>query len=370
MKLLHAYDNGSDEKYMDNYNIDSHKLHLHPERVSNWLNGEPIAPLYVEVSPSGSCNHRCIFCSMDFMGYQKRFLDTEIICRRLEEFGTFGVRSVMFAGEGEPLLHKDICRMADTAYASGIDVAFTTNGVLLNQECAARLLPVTSWIKVSCNAATEREYAQVHRTSASDFSRVLQNIKTAATVRAQSGSTCTLGVQCLLLPEYAENIPLLARQTREAGADYLVVKPYTHSPLSLHNSFGHIQYDVYVELEEALRAEETDNFKVVFRREAMRRWDSKKAEFDRCLALPFWAYVDSGANVWGCLRHLNEEQFCYGNLMDKSFPEIWLGEERLAKVRWCTENLDISDCHVTCRMEPINSYLWRLRHPYPHDNFI
>ena len=352
------------------YNIDGHKLNLHPDRVSRWLHGETVYPIYMELSPSGTCNHRCIFCSMDFMGYKKRFLDADVICRRLEECGQLGVRSVMFAGEGEPLLHKDICRMALAAHQSGIDVAFTTNGVLLDAERASRLLPVTSWIKVSCNAATEQEYAKVHRTAASDFSRALANIERAAGIRAQHGYSCTLGFQCLLLPDYADNMPLLARLARDAGADYLVVKPYTHSPLSLHDPFGHVRYGDYAELEAALRAEENETFRIIFRHEAMRRWNEKSAPFGRCLALPFWAYVDSGANVWGCLRHLKEDDFLYGNLMEQTFAAIWQGEKRRAGLRRCEEELDISECHVTCRMELVNNYLWRLRNPHPHDNFI
>lgn len=354
----------------NSYNIDGHKLNLHPERVSRWLQGESIYPIYMEFSPSGTCNHRCVFCSMDFMGYKKRFLDAYVVCRRLRECGELGVRSVMFAGEGEPLLHKEICRMAQAASEAGIDVAFTTNGVLLDEERAARLLPITSWIKVSCNAATEEEYARVHRTAPEDFSRAIRNIERAAAIRARNGYACTLGFQCILLPEYAANMPKLARRAREAGADYLVVKPYTHSPLSLHNPFGDLQYGDYAELEAALRAEESDDFRIIFRREAMQRWNDKKAAFDRCLALPFWAYVDSGANVWGCLRHLKEDDFLYGNLNEQSFSEIWQGEKRLSAVRRCEEGLDISECHVTCRMELVNNYLWRLRHPHPHDNFI
>ena len=57
----------------DKYKIDSHKLMYHVHRVSDWISHENIYPIYVEISPTGTCNHRCIFCSVDFMGYQKRF---------------------------------------------------------------------------------------------------------------------------------------------------------------------------------------------------------------------------------------------------------------------------------------------------------
>lgn len=354
----------------DKFNIDGHKLHFHPKRVSQWLEGETIIPLYIEISPSGTCNHRCIFCSMDFMGYKKRFLDSAMMCNRLQEFGELGVRAVMFAGEGEPLMHSDICQMAEVAHTSGIDVAFTTNGVYLDEKTAERLLPVTSWIKVSCNAATAEEYAHVHRAPVKDFALVMKNVENAAKIRAQQGHSCTLGFQSILLPGYEKNLPAFARRAREAGADYLVIKPYTHSPLSLHNPFADVRYEAYAELEEALREEEKPDFKIIFRSAAMHRWDTQHTDFERCLALPFWTYVDSGANVWGCSRHMNEEQFRYGNLSNQTFSDIWMSEDRLSKLQQCTNNLDITNCHVVCRMESVNSYLWRLRHPYPHDNFI
>lgn len=356
--------------FMQNYNIDGHKLHLHPERVADWLAGENIYPLYMELSPSGACNHRCVFCSMDFMGYRPKFLDTDIMCERLRECGKLGVRALMFAGEGEPLLHRDIAILAEVAGASGIDVAFTTNAVLLRPELSRRLLPVTSWIKVSCNAGTPEKYAATHRTDSRDFATVMENMAAAASIREKEGLACALGFQCILLPENAADMPALAARVRDLGADYLVIKPYTHHPQSPTNAYGDISYADSQALADRLREEERENFSVVYRSAAMRRWDSKAAAFERCLALPFWAYVDAEANVWGCSRHLREDAFRYGSLVEQSFAEIWNGEKRLTSLAECEKNMDIGQCHVTCRMEVINEYLWRLRHPQAHDNFI
>ncbi len=57
----------------DKYKIDSHKLIYHIPRVNDWLDGKTIYPLYMEISPSGACNHRCTFCGLDFMEYQSRY---------------------------------------------------------------------------------------------------------------------------------------------------------------------------------------------------------------------------------------------------------------------------------------------------------
>jgi len=57
---------------MDKYRIDSHKLIYHIPRVSDWLNDKVVYPIYMEISPVGSCNHRCIFCAYDYIGHPNR----------------------------------------------------------------------------------------------------------------------------------------------------------------------------------------------------------------------------------------------------------------------------------------------------------
>jgi len=56
-------------------NFDSHKLHYHYNRVCEFMNNGDCYPIYMEVSPVGSCNHRCIFCAYDYIGYPNRKLD-------------------------------------------------------------------------------------------------------------------------------------------------------------------------------------------------------------------------------------------------------------------------------------------------------
>jgi len=61
---------------MDKFRIDSHKLIYHVPGVNDWLKGKIIYPIYMEISPSGACNQRCIYCDLDFMEYKTRYLDT------------------------------------------------------------------------------------------------------------------------------------------------------------------------------------------------------------------------------------------------------------------------------------------------------
>jgi len=355
---------------MDKYRIDSHKLMFHVDRVNDWLKDKPVYPVYMEISPAGSCNHRCIYCALDFMDYQPRFLDAAILKARLKEMGRLGVRSIMYAGEGEPFLHKDISDIIATTKKSGIDVAVTSNAVLFNKTIADETLPYLSWIKVSINAAKPSTYAKIHHTSGKDLAKVIENMSYAAKARRKNGYTCTLGMQIILLPDNYTEIELLAKKAKEIGMDYLVVKPYSQHPLSKTNTFKNIKYNKYLSLGEKLKKISDSRFKVIFRLNTMQKWDSAARNYKHCLALPFWAYIDAGGNVWGCSIYLSKNKFCLGNIYKNTFKEIWESKKHANLVRWAAEELDTDKCRVNCRMDEVNRYLWELKHPSAHVNFI
>ncbi len=354
----------------DKYRIDSHKLFYHVSRVNDWLKGKVIYPLYTEIATSGACNHRCSYCALDYMEYQQRFLDKKVLMDRLSEMASLGVKSVMYAGEGEPLLHKDIGDIINHTKKVGIDVAITTNGVELNKSLANSTLSNISWIKVSINGATKETYAKIHRASPDDFDRVMGNMSYAAKMRDEKGYECVLGVQLILLPENYHETILLAQKTKDIGMDYLVVKPYSQHPLSKTVKYEDIKYNEFLHLADNLNGLNDSKFSVIFRVKTMKKWDEGIRNYKHCYALPFWSYIDAGGNVWGCSAYLTDERFKYGNIYENTFKEIWEGDKRMQSLRWVGEELDTSRCRVNCRMDEINRYLWELKHLPEHVNFI
>ena len=338
--------------------------------MHDWLAGKTIYPIYMEVSPSGACNHRCLYCALDFMEYQPRYLDTGVLKDRLTELGQLGLKSIMYAGEGEPLLHKDLPEIIRHTHDSGIDAAITTNAVLLKAELAEKILPCTEWIKVSVNAATPRTYAHIHRTRQEDFARVIENMTCAARIKQRIGSKCALGMQIVLLPENCSEVTLLARIACDIGLDYLVVKPYSQHPQSKTREYQNIKYADYLHLADELEKFNSDGFSVIFRIRTMQKWDDAQRDYDRCLAMPFWSYIDAGGNVWGCSIYLGDERFLYGSIYDSSFEQIWQGPRRAESLAWVESELDVSQCRINCRMDEVNRYLWDIRCPVEHVNFI
>lgn len=355
---------------MDKFRIDGHKLLYHVGRVSEWLQGENVYPIYIETSPSGACNHRCRFCGKDFMKYQRRFLDWDMFKQRLEEMGRLGVKSIMHAGEGEPLLHKNIVEIVQTGKAAGIDQALNTNGVLFTSDKAEGILPYSEWVRISLDAGTRDTYAHLHRTQPGDFDRVLENLTEANRLRKANKWTCALGIQMLLLPENRQEVVTLAEKARDTGVDYLVIKPYSQHPQSFTTEYHDVTYEEDLALAEKLEPFSTPDFNVIFRVRAMRKWDTSARSYARCYAMSFWTYIDAAGIVWGCCNHLGEEAFRMGNLYENTFEEIWNGEQRRSVIAWVQNEMDAYQCRINCRMDEVNRYLWDLRNPPGHVNFI
>ena len=116
--------------------MDSHKLIYHPDTVGRWLAGENIYPIEIEISPSGACNHRCVFCAVDYIGYKPSYLDKKTILRDILQMSKKGLKSVICSGEGEPLLNKDMPDIANENNKYAVDVAISTNAVLFTKERA------------------------------------------------------------------------------------------------------------------------------------------------------------------------------------------------------------------------------------------
>ncbi|MBF0368856.1 MAG: radical SAM protein [Magnetococcales bacterium] len=363
----------------DTYAIDSHKLIYHPKRVTqlldakgNWQKAQKIYPIYMEISPIGACNHRCNFCAVDYLEYKSNRLKENLLKQRLHEMGTLGIKAIMYAGEGEPLLHTGMNQIIEETRKAGINAALTSNFTIVPRNFIQKSLPHLSWIKISINAGTRENYAHIHQTKPEDFDKALEHMAEASHFRKKHHLNCTIGAQALLLPENATEMETLARICRdELKIDYLVIKPYSQHPFSQTRVYEEINYQPFMDLEIPLTTLSTPNFKVIFRKQTMARLNTQE-RYDRCHATPhLWAYIMADGTVSACSAFLGDERFEYGNIYTNTFQEIWEGEKRQKGWEFINQELDISTCRTNCRMDAVNRYLHKLQSDsIPHVNFI
>jgi radical SAM protein with 4Fe4S-binding SPASM domain len=345
---------------------DSHKLDKHPERVAEWRQTGDCFPIYVEIGLTNRCNHNCMFCALDYLEHGGADIDSKILSKNLENMAKHGVKSVMFAGEGEPFLHKNIPFFVRTAKESGMDVSITSNGVPFTDKKAEQCMPYLSWIRFSVDAGTPETYAKIHGTKKGDFEKVLNNIKYAVNLKSKNNLNTTIGVQALLTNKSLDELSLLARTIKNIGVDNLQIKPYSHHPASKNDL--RFDYNEAEKLRVELEGLNNQNFQVIYRTQTIKRLFQER-DYKECYGLPFFTLIDSKGNVLPCNLFYNNQEFSYGNLYKNSFSEIWNGEKR-KKVIQNIKSGGINDCRLGCRLDASNRYLERLKNPHPHDNFI
>ena len=156
--------------------LDGTKLLHHPRRLADWQSGKRVFPLHLDISPAGACNHRCVFCIVDYKEHRKGFLNGSILKKLLRDGAQLGVKSVLFAGDGEPLLNRDLPDAIVEGHDHGLSLALNTNAVMLKEDVAEIVLPRLEWMRVSVAAGTAATYAEIHKCKERDFERAIENV--------------------------------------------------------------------------------------------------------------------------------------------------------------------------------------------------
>jgi len=365
----------------DKFRIDSHKLIYHPLWVADFLKGydhwdnvRSMYPIYVELSPVGVCNYRCKFCAYDYVGYKGGAMDGAAMISLLKEMASLGVKSIHLAGEGEPLLHKQIVEAINSGYEAGLDFGITTNGSRISDRFIQEALHQVTWMKVSINAGTAEDYERIHRCGAGGFSKVIDNLARSVKWKRSHGLQTTIGAQSLLLPDNVDGMEALARICRdEIGLDYLVIKPYSQHMGSSTKEYENIDYSEYLYLEDVLTAYSTEDFQVIFRANTMKKYSQSIGErYNTCYSIPFLqAHIMTSGELCSCPSYLEDPRFSLGNVFESGFKEVWESEKRRENWEFVRHGLDVSECRRNCHMDHINVYLADLvEKRVPHVNFI
>ena len=342
----------------DKFRIDSTKIMYHPKRVAqlldayyDWEVAKNVYPIYVEVSPMGACNHRCTFCSVEYIGDSTGSLDPTLLSERLHEMGSLGVKSIQYAGEGEPLLHKQINQIVEQTHVAGIDVAFITNGVLLDK---LENINELQWVRVSLNAGTRETYAKVHQTKPEDFDRVVANLKAAV----QRKGTCAVGAQMTLIPENQSETEIFKALGTEIGLDYTTIKAYLTPRPAVQTQYSNFIPIVPV-----------GDASCVVRENA---FATHEIPYKRCMSVPYlWAYIMANGDVYACSAgHLLDDRFMVGNIYQQTFKQIWQSNKR-RRLWEFMKTYDLKECRVNCHMNQTNIYLDEMvNHGVEHINYI
>ena len=151
----------------------------------------PYAVAQVEIT--SRCATSCQFCPQTVLqdtwigNNMSLGLFRDSIAPDLDQF-----EMVYLQGWGEPLLHPDLWEMLALAKAQGCRTGFTTNGLVLTEERARRIVELGVDI-LSCSLAGAT--AELHESlrCGTSFSHILENISRLLVLRECSRECKTLG---------------------------------------------------------------------------------------------------------------------------------------------------------------------------------
>ncbi len=361
----------------ERFRFDGHKMMHHLDRIQAWQEGEKFAPIHIDMGITKFCNTACLYCYAVIQNMTKgHMIGREALLSYIDDCGKLGVRSIGFIGDGEPTLNPALYDAAVRAGEVGIDLSMATNGLLLDMDRVHDLLKNMTWIRFNLSAGTAEGFQRVHQSKSKNFELLIENIKAIVEIKKQYGYACTLGLQMVLIPECFDQVIAEAKLGEMLGVDYFVIKQCSDSE---YKELG-IDYKKFLELEGLLKEAEkfsSDDYVVQV------KWNKINAagesnlykegyrKYDVCYGTPFLLQISGNGKVYPCGPFFNKERFYIGDLHKSSFYDMVMSDRYWAVHQDIIDSVDVhKDCAIGCRQDYVNKFLWDLKNPPEHINFI
>ena len=351
------------------FNLDTTKIAYHKERVEAWLHGERVAPITMDMALTQKCSYACTFC---YAGLQQnpsapvpwyvyeKFLDD---CVEIGHKPGEGVKAISLVSDGESTENPDFYQFIKKAKANGIDIASGTNGLKLTKKEMPELVDSLTYLRFNFDAADRQAYAQVMGTIENNYDKVIENIREVVRLKKERKSDVTIGLQMVLLPEYADQVIPLALLGKDLGVDYTVIK---HCSDDENGRLG-VDYDWYKSevAEELLKTAEalsTPEHSVQAKWSKIRTGRERK--YSKCFGTPLLLQMSGTGIVAPCgsFFHKKYDRYHIGDIKEDRFKDIWASDAYMEVLSYlASENFDPrKQCATLCLQDKVNEALFDL----------
>jgi MoaA/NifB/PqqE/SkfB family radical SAM enzyme len=305
--------------------LDGTKIAWHEDRVRDWLDGKRIAPITIDMALTRACNYGCHYCYAMLQENDRSVINKEIITRFLDDCAEIGVKGVSFVSDGESTISPAFVHACQYGHSLGLAMACGTNAYVLTRSKSEEVLPHLTYLRVNISAGEPKRYAEIMGVKEEYFHRVVDNIRNMVEIKKRDHLDVTIGLQMVLMPQYADQILPLARLGQELRVDYLVIK---HCSDNENGDLG-VDYRGYSRLSDLLHEAESLSDSEY---QCTVKWSKIQAQgtrsYQRCYGAPFLLQISGSGLVAPCGMLFNEKykKFHIGNICEQRFKDIWASD--------------------------------------------
>ncbi len=369
----HTYKNKGEK-----FRLDGHKLLYHLDIVNAWKKGERVAPISIDMGLTKFCNTACIYCIGVTQGGFSRgsMIERDALMRFIEDCGRLGVKSVAFIGDGEPTMNPAMYDAIVLGKKNGIDIGIGTNGIELDMSRAHDILRDATYIRINLSAGTPKGFKKIHQSPVEKFDTLCEKMASLVKIKKENDYPCTIGIQMVLIPENFGEVISLTELGAKLGVDYLQIKQCSDTEykelgvnpadyerardiLKKAETYNTDEFFVKVKWNKIDILSDTENYKGGFRK------------YDICYGTPLLGQISGNGKVYPCGPFFEKQRFLMGDVNKESYYDIVKSDKYWEVQQDIIDNVDVHyDCTVGCRQDYINKFLWDVKNPPDHTNFI
>jgi MoaA/NifB/PqqE/SkfB family radical SAM enzyme len=301
--------------------LDVNKIIYYPDKLSMWLKGDynQIHPITVELHISGRCNNNCYYC-FDKSNKSGKLMTKEKCFLIVDKLKEMGVKGIVLSGGGEPTMNQNIGEIIKYIYKQDIEIGLITNGIKISKKLNL------------------------------DANKVLANL----IIMGAEKKHCTVGAQIVVNKYNMGDLWKTAYDLSGINLDYLQIRP-------LEN----VEYDnltlKYIKNQLKVLKEVYKDWLVL-----PQKWDwiGKNRGYNKCWCYPFIGTITVDGDIYICCHHINNKNYCYGNLLSDSVVDVIDKRDIAAK------NINLKHCPKLCRGASINMTLEKIKRGIAHVKFL
>ena len=307
----------------------------------------------LQIEPTKICNQKCPMCTQpelkkDEIGH----MSFDLFKKIFDQFSH--VTTIKLQGLGEIFTNPDIWQMLEYLKERKVRVLFATNGMLMNDENAKRLIALGDIdVRFSVDTFDKEQYSKFRGSKA--FDRVIANITRFCELRRELGRKSLGGkwypsaeIRMVYMAENADQLEKLMRFAADVGleqvtATYLLEKRHAQEQSDhVHSKIDGLHKDTTAQIIE-------DNKKLGRQLGVhLKTLTYSEDHLQKCIWPWDMPYITYDGYVTSCCHMENPKTYTFGDLKTQSFEEIWNGEE----YRNMRENfLDLTK-NINCRYCP------------------